>query len=265
MENLPLPPETLSRRVDGLNEILGWLTSRESGGPRFMNGALATFSVHRVARDEILGLRFAVGYTAGAVETTAAGGRMLEQLLGSRLRARVIGWLFTHPDERFYVRQLTELLSEDSTNLSRELARLESLGILVSEREGQQKYYRPNPRSSIFEELKTMAVKTAGAVDVLRRALEPQEEHIQVAFVFGSFARQEQTSESDIDLMIVGDVDEIALQDCIARAESDLHRTINYSLLSQEEYNEKRRSHSGFVAAVANGPRVIVLGALDVN
>ena len=45
---------------------------------------------------------------------------MLERLLGSRLRARVIGWLFTHTDERYYVRQLTELLGEDSTNLSRE-------------------------------------------------------------------------------------------------------------------------------------------------
>jgi predicted nucleotidyltransferase len=190
---------------------------------------------------------------------------MLEQLLGSRLRARVIGWLFTHPDERFYVRQLTELLSEDSTNLSRELARLESMGILVSERDGKQKYYRPNPHSSIFDELKGVAVKTAGAVDVLRQALEPHQERIQVAFVFGSFARQEQTAESDIDLMIVGDVDEIALQDCIARAESDLQRTINYTLLSRREYAEKRQSDSGFVAAVANGPKVAVLGALDVD
>lgn len=58
-------------------------------------------------------------------------GWMLEQLLGSRLRARAIGWLFTHPDERFYVRQLTDLLGEDSTNLSRELARLETIGILL--------------------------------------------------------------------------------------------------------------------------------------
>ncbi len=190
---------------------------------------------------------------------------MLEQLLGSRLRARVIGWLFTHPDERFYVRQLTELLSEDSTNLSRELARLESMGILVSERDGKQKYYRANPRSSIFEELKGVAAKTAGTVDVLRRALEPHQEHIQVAFIFGSFARQEQTAESDIDLMIVGDVDEIALQDCIAQAERHLHRAVNYTLLSPKEYAEKRRRDSGFVATVANGPKIAVLRALDVD
>ncbi len=190
---------------------------------------------------------------------------MLSQLLGSRLRARVIGWLFTHPDERFYVRQLTELLSEDSTNLSRELARLESIGVLTSEREGQQKYYRPNPRSSIFDELKGLAIKTVGVADVLRRALEPHRESIQVAYLFGSFARQEQTAESDIDLMIVGDVDEVRLQDAIATAEDELRRTVNYSLLALEEYAEKSSSDSGFVASVAQGPKIVVLGTLDVD
>lgn len=190
---------------------------------------------------------------------------MLEQLLGSRLRARVIGWLFTHPDERFYVRQLTELLSEDSTNLSRELARLESIGILTSEPDGQQKYYRVNPRSSVFEELKGLATKTIGAVDVIRRALEAHQETVRSAFIFGSYARREQTAVSDIDLMIVGDVDEIALQDSIAAAESELRRAINYSLLSPTEYNEKRRSGSGFVTSVSSGPKIAVLGALDAD
>lgn len=189
---------------------------------------------------------------------------MLEQLLGSRLRARVIGWLFTHPDERFYVRQLTALLSEDSSNLSRELARLESIGIVTSERDGQQKYYRPNPRSSVFEELKRIATKTAGVVDVLREALESHA-GIQAAFLFGSFARGEQTADSDIDLMIIGDVDEIALQESISRAESELRRTVNYSLLSQQEYDEKRGSGEGFVASVLRGPKAVVLGDLDVD
>jgi len=50
---------------------------------------------------------------------------MLTNLLRSRLRAKVLGWLFSHPDERYFVRQLTGLLKEDSTNISRELARLE--------------------------------------------------------------------------------------------------------------------------------------------
>jgi len=190
---------------------------------------------------------------------------MLEQLLGSRLRARVVAWLFTHPDQRFYVRQLTELLSEDSTNLSRELARLESLGILVSQRDGQQKYYRANPRCSILEELKGIATKTMGAVDVLRRALEPHRGKIRLAYIFGSYARQEQTAVSDIDLMIVGDVDEVALQESIASAEEELRRTINYSVMALGEYAENAAEDRGFVASVSKGPRVEVIGTDDVD
>ena len=64
---------------------------------------------------------------------------MMEKLFGSKLRAKILGWNFTQVDERFFVRQLQSLLTEDSTNLSRELARLESLKILISETEGRQK------------------------------------------------------------------------------------------------------------------------------
>ncbi|MBN1189605.1 MAG: helix-turn-helix transcriptional regulator [Dehalococcoidales bacterium] len=62
---------------------------------------------------------------------------LLPDLLGSRLRAKVLGWLFTHADESFFVRQLTALLDLDSANLSRELARLEKLGLLVSTTSGK--------------------------------------------------------------------------------------------------------------------------------
>jgi len=87
---------------------------------------------------------------------------MLAQLLGSRLRAKLLGWLFSHPDERYFVRQLTALLGEDSTNVSRELARLEKMGILVSTLEGRQKYYRANRQCAVFPELCGLAIKTAG-------------------------------------------------------------------------------------------------------
>ena len=188
---------------------------------------------------------------------------MLERLLGSRLRARVIGWLFTHPDERFYVRQLAALLGEDSTNLSRELARLESLGILLSERDGRQKYYRANPDSSVFVELKGLATKTAGVVDVLRQALEGFREEIDSAFVFGSFAQQDETAASDIDLVIISDVDPVSLHGAIAQAEEVLRRTINYSLVSREEYAGRREEEAGFLGRVLKGPKLMVLGVLD--
>lgn len=188
---------------------------------------------------------------------------MLAQLLGSRLRARAIGWLFTHPDERFYVRQLTKLLGEDSTNLSRELARLHSLGILSCEQDGRQKYYRADPASSLFEDLKGLATKTVGIVDVLRHALDEHREQIEAAFVFGSFARQEQTADSDVDVLIIGGIDPVSLQASVAKAEEALRRTVNYTILSQGEFAKRRNESEGFFASVLKGPKLMLMGALD--
>ena len=75
---------------------------------------------------------------------------MLDKLFGSRLRAKILCWLFLHPDERYFIRQLKGLLDEDSTNISREFARLERMGILTCQTEGPQKYYRVNHKQGLL-------------------------------------------------------------------------------------------------------------------
>jgi len=188
---------------------------------------------------------------------------MLQQLFGSRLRARVIGWLFTHTDERFYVRQLTDLLGEDSTNLSRELARLESMGIVVSEKDGREKYYRANGDSAVFEELQSLAVKTTGMLDVLREALASHRSQIDVAVVFGSIADGTYTAKSDVDLLLVGDVGPLDLHVAISQVEERLRRSVNYTILSTEEFAKRRSEQEGFLANVLAGPNLTVMGSLD--
>jgi DNA-binding transcriptional ArsR family regulator len=113
---------------------------------------------------------------------------ILESLLGSRLRAKLLGWLFSHPGERFFVRQLAGLLGEDSTNLSRELARLGELGLLTVSREGQQKYFQVDQESAIYPELRGLVLKTAGLAAQLREAMKPLASRIDLAFVYGSVA-----------------------------------------------------------------------------
>jgi hypothetical protein len=96
---------------------------------------------------------------------------MLHQLFGSKLRAKVLGWFFAHTDERFFIRQLESLLAEDPTNLSRELARLETLNVLTSEKEGRQKYFRVNKKSAFYHEMKGLILKTVGVAGAIQNAL----------------------------------------------------------------------------------------------
>ncbi len=185
---------------------------------------------------------------------------LLPALLGSKLRAKVLGWLFIHIDERYFVRQLTALLGLDSTNLSRELARLEKLGLLVSTTSGKQKYYQANPRSPIFNELHNLMVKTAGVVDILRSALNPADRQINLAFIFGSVANRTEDRASDIDIMIIGDITFDDVVSLLNSAEKTLGREVNSVVYPLEEFQLKVKSDHHFVNSVLEGEKIFLIG-----
>jgi len=184
----------------------------------------------------------------------------LQTLLGSRLRAKVLGWLFSHPDERYYVRQLTALVDEDSTNVSRELARLEKTGILISTTEGKQKYYQVNRESPLYNDLHGMILKTVGVADVLRSALSPLKERIRAAFVFGSIATGNEGKRSDIDLMVIGDVSFDEVSSSISEAEKNLRREINPVAYSPGELRQRVEVDHHFVRTVLEGEKIFLIG-----
>ena len=185
---------------------------------------------------------------------------MLETILGSKLRSKVLGWLFTHPDERYFVRQLTSLLREDSTNVSRELIRLEKTGVLVSTKEGKQKYYQANRKSPIYDELHGLIIKTTGVADVLRSALAPATERIKVAFVFGSIASGNEDKASDIDMIIIGEISFGDVSSLLHEAEEQLGREINPVVYSQQEFNTRVAQQQNFVTNVLNNEKIFIIG-----
>jgi predicted nucleotidyltransferase len=188
---------------------------------------------------------------------------ILGRLLGSNLRAKVLGWLFTHPDERYFVRQLTSLVAGDSTNISRELARLEKTGILVSTTEGKQKYYQANRQSPLFNELHGLIIKTVGVADVLRSALAPFIGQIKVAFIFGSIASGDERTRSDIDVMIVGRISFEDVVSLLSPAEQKLRREINPVVYPITELKRKVREDHHFVKTVLEGEKIFLIGNED--
>ncbi|MHC4917128.1 MAG: nucleotidyltransferase domain-containing protein [Planctomycetota bacterium] len=185
---------------------------------------------------------------------------MLARLMGSRLRAKVIGWLFTHVDERYFVRQLTALIGEDSTNVSRELARLADMGLLVCRKEGRQKYYQANPACPVFAELRGLAVKTTGVADVLREALAGLADRVTAAFVYGSMARGEETALSDVDVMVVGRATFGDVVDALGPAQERLGREVNPTVYPPREFADKVASGHHFVTAVRREPKIFLIG-----
>ena len=187
-------------------------------------------------------------------------GKTIEKIFGSRIRAKILGWLFTHPDESFFVRQIALILREDPTNVSREMAKLEELGILRSKRNGNLKHFQTNQDCPFFEELKGLVLKTTGVAGQIRASLDKLT-GIEYAFIYGSYAKGEERADSDVDLLIIGDVDMDRLDSNLGKLEKTLGREINYILYSMEEFKSKKKAKDGFLMDVLSGKKIMVVGA----
>lgn len=185
---------------------------------------------------------------------------MLDLLFNSKLREKVLGWFLLHSDERFFVRQVSSILREDSTNVSRELARLAQAGVLSMRREGRQKYYQADKSCPVFEELRGLVLKTSGFAGILRAALDPLAADIAVAFVHGSFARGANNFESDIDMVIIGDVSFGDVAAAMQAPQEKLKREINPVVYSPDEFRDKLNSGNHFINEIQSKPKIFIVG-----
>ena len=188
---------------------------------------------------------------------------MLEDLFGSKIRARALAWLVTHPDERYFVRQLTGILGKDSTNVSRELAKLARMGLLNCQQEGRQKYYQVNRDSAVYEEIRGLAVKTFGVADILREALSPLARRIRVAFLIGSFADGRENAQSDVDLVVIGSVGFAEVSRVLGPGQEKLGREINPTVYPEAEFVSKVAEGHHFVRSILKAKKIFLVGDSD--
>lgn len=184
-------------------------------------------------------------------------------ILFGMTRRRVLGWLLTHPDEDFYLREIVRRTGSGHGAVQRELESLVAAGLLRRTLHGRQVYFQAERASPIFPELNGLFIKTAGIADVLREALKPLSRRITVSFVFGSAARGELRHSSDIDVFVVGAVSFLEIVDALGPVQSRLGREVNPVLCPPAEFREKLRAGHHFLTSVLAGPRVFVIGGPD--
>lgn len=187
----------------------------------------------------------------------------LGDVLFGRNRGKILGLLFGNPDHSYYLRQIAAAVGTKAGTIAPELALLRDLGLLLSSRVGNQVFYKANQKSPIFSELKSLVAKTVGVFQLLRSALEPVADRIEYAFVYGSFARNDETSQSDVDLLIVG---QIELEEVLAElqaVEKQIQRPINPTVYSSEDFRAKVANSNHFLSSVLRGAKVFIIGNED--
>lgn len=186
----------------------------------------------------------------------------IDKLLGSKTRVSLLSMLMMNPRKRFYIRELSKILKIPYGMLYREVKNLVSLGIITEEKKGKITLLSVNMDLPYFAELRGLMIKTAGLGDSMRDALSGFV-GIRYALIYGSLASGEETDRSDVDFLVVGEVDGEDLLRAMSGVEKDVGREVNYILWSEDEFMERVREGHHLLADISRKPVLMLVGDED--
>ena len=183
---------------------------------------------------------------------------MLIQLLSSRTRAEIFTILFGLNPLELHIREIARRSQLSEASIRQELNKLAGLDLVRSRRDSNRVYYCANKENPLYKEIHWIVLKTTGLTDILREALS--DTLIEIGFVFGSFATGEESVNSDVDLMIIGDIGLRAVSRLLSGVSEKIEREINPHVMTRKEYISRRISGDHFVLNVLKGPKLFVKG-----
>lgn len=186
---------------------------------------------------------------------------MLEALISSGTRINLLTLFLLNPGREYFIREIVRMTGDNINAVRRELANLESFGLIAGTKKGNQQYYTVNTSHFLYADLQKILLKTEGVAASIRTALAGEE--IACAFIYGSYAKGTAQERSDIDLFIVGSVAEDNLLPLIYQCERSSGREINYTLMTRKELIERRKKKDPFVTNVLQEEKIILKGTCD--
>ena len=184
---------------------------------------------------------------------------MLARLFASPTLVELLSVLFFHPKKEYHVNELVRLTGRFPRSIHLALGRLEELGLVKVRWEGNLKQVCANQDNPIYPEIKSIIYKTIGLGDALQKALEDLGV-IERAFIYGSVAKGTESLTSDVDLMIIGQVNLDELTERLSEVEQELNREVNYVVFSPGEWLTRLESGDSFVSDVERGEKIELIG-----
>ncbi len=178
-------------------------------------------------------------------------------------RQQVLAALLLEPGRSLHLRELARLVGSHAGTLAREVDKLTQVGLLLRTDQGNQAHYRANVQHPLFPELAAMLRKTHGVAPALRTALQPLADRIALAFVYGSVASGTATEHSDVDVLLVGTADFVAVVQALYPLHEPLGREVNPIIWAPQELTDKAGADDAFVRDVLGKPKLWIKGSED--
>ncbi len=194
--------------------------------------------------------------------TNSVGLSAISELFASETLVAVLGRFAAQPERSFYQRELSRLTGSSLYLVQRELARLTRMGLIVRTPRGKHVEYVVDATHPAWPPLRDLMLRTVALAATLREAMSPLAERIALAWVFGSVARGTDTSDSDIDLMVIGDLSLRTLASLELPGPETLGRHLNIVTYTPAGLRD-RATDDHFVTQVLASPRIWIIGSDD--
>jgi predicted nucleotidyltransferase len=185
---------------------------------------------------------------------------MLESLFTSKSRVKILK-LLIFSQEDIHLREIARRTDVTPPYVKKEIEKLKKLNLVTETRRGNQKIFKINKSSPLYEDLKRMFLKTEVLGDVIKESLK--NEDIKYALIFGSFAKGEENEKSDIDLLVIGSLKEESILKIVRDSESKTGREINYILWNEKEFEKRAKEGHHLLKDIIIKPVIMLIGDFD--
>lgn len=184
---------------------------------------------------------------------------MFEDLITSKSRTKLLNVFLASPSEMYHVRELVRRTGDEINAVRRELSYLEKKGILSKEPRANRVYYFLSKNYEFYYDLVKLGSKTVGLGEsILKNRVKLG--RVKYAMFSGKFARRLPKGPEDVDLIIVGSIvlPELAL--LVREEEKRLDSEINYTVMTEEEFDFRKKKRDPFIQSILYGSRVMLIG-----
>lgn len=184
---------------------------------------------------------------------------MLKDIIISRVRVKLLELFLTNPGKIFHVRETVRRTNEEINAVRRELAHLEKAGMVTKEPRANRLYYAFRRDYPLYFELLELVAKTTGlGFDLLKNKAKLGK--IKFAMLSGSFVRGLSAAPEKVDLLVVGNVVLPELSQIVRNEEVRRDREINYTVMTEDEFEFRRKRRDPFILGILSGSRVMIIG-----
>ncbi|MBN1982076.1 MAG: nucleotidyltransferase domain-containing protein [Chitinivibrionales bacterium] len=174
-------------------------------------------------------------------------------------RAALLRLFYTNPDQSYYMQEIGRILNKKPGYFQRTLNKMVDEGILISELRANARYFKVNKDYPLYEELKSIVFKTVGVLGSIREVMQKLG-NVEYCYIYGSYAKGKETSLSDIDLVVIGDVDEDKFIKGLDKLEQLLKREVNYKLYTMIEFRRAKKKREPFLMEILQDRKIMVIG-----